>query len=142
MSHAEAGADVVAPSDMMDGRIGAVRDALEAPTIHPHPHPGLFRQVRLQLLRPVPRRGGLGRRARQGQQVHLPDGPGQFSDEALREVALDLEEGADMVMIKPGLPYLDIVRRVKDHLPAPDLRVSGERRIRDAEGRGAERLAR
>ena len=59
------------------------------------------------------------------------------SDEALREVALDLAEGADMVMIKPGMPYLDIVRRVKDRFGVPDLRVPGERRVRDADGRGA-----
>ena len=64
------------------------------------------------------------------------------SDEALREVALDIDEGADMVMVKPGLPYLDIVRRVKDAFGSADLRLSGVRRIRDDHGGGAERLAR
>ena len=64
------------------------------------------------------------------------------SDEALREVALDLAEGADMVMVKPGMPYLDIVRRVKDEFKRAHLRLPGERRIRDAQGRGRQRLAR
>jgi porphobilinogen synthase len=118
LSHAEAGADVVAPSDMMDGRIGAIRTALEAGRAHPHPHPGLLGQVRLQLLRPLPRRGGLRRQPGGGNKYSYQMDPAN-SDEALHEVALDLEEGADMVMIKPGMPYLDIVRRVKDRFGAP-----------------------
>ena len=105
---AEAGVDIVAPSDMMDGRIGAIRRALEAQP-HPHAHHGLQRQVRERLLRAVSRRGRLGGQPRQERQEGLPDGPGN-SDEALREVALDIAEGADMVMVKPGMPYLDIVR--------------------------------
>ena len=64
------------------------------------------------------------------------------SDEALREVALDIAEGADMVMVKPGMPYLDIVRRVKDEFRHADVRLPGQRRVRDAQGGGAERLAR
>ena len=63
------------------------------------------------------------------------------SDEALWEVGLDLQEGADMVMVKPGMPYLDIVRRVKDEFKAPTFRLSGQRRICDAQGSRAERLA-
>ncbi|MCI1728139.1 MAG: porphobilinogen synthase [Chiayiivirga sp.] len=127
LSHAEAGADVVAPSDMMDGRIGAIRDALEA---HDHIHTrilaysakyassfyGPFRDA-------VGSAGALGKGNKYTYQMDPAN-----SDEALREVALDLEEGADMVMVKPGLPYLDIVRRVKDHFGAPTFvyQVSGE----------------
>jgi porphobilinogen synthase len=127
LSHAEAGADVVAPSDMMDGRIGAVRDALEAGG-HIHTRIlaysakyassfyGPFRDA-------VGSAGNLGK----GNKYNYQMDPAN-SDEALREVALDLDEGADMVMIKPGLPYLDIVRRVKDRFGVPTLvyQVSGE----------------
>jgi porphobilinogen synthase len=126
--------DIVAPSDMMDGRIGAIREALEVQRPHPHPHHGLQRQVRQRLLRPVPRRGGLaGNLGKSNKKVYQMD-PGN-SDEALREVALDIAEGADMVMVKPGMPYLDIVRRVKDEFRVPDLRLPGQRRIRHAQGR-------
>ena len=127
LSHAEAGADVVAPSDMMDGRIGAIREALEVAGHHQHAHPRLLREVRLELLRPVPRRRRLGRNLGKGNKYSYQMDPAN-SDEALREVALDLQEGADMVMIKPGLPYLDIVRRVKDTFGAPTFvyQVSGE----------------
>jgi porphobilinogen synthase len=127
LSHAEAGADVVAPSDMMDGRIGALRDVLEQ---EGHIHTrilaysakyassfyGPFRDA-------VGSAGNLGK----GNKYNYQMDPGN-SDEALREVALDLDEGADMVMIKPGLPYLDIVRRVKDRFGAPTFvyQVSGE----------------
>ncbi|HQR23256.1 MAG TPA: porphobilinogen synthase [Steroidobacteraceae bacterium] len=127
LSHAAAGADVVAPSDMMDGRIGAIRDALEAAG-HIHTRIlaysakyassfyGPFRDA-------VGSAGNLGK----GNKYTYQMDPGN-SDEALREVALDLEEGADMVMIKPGLPYLDIVRRVKDRFGVPTFvyQVSGE----------------
>ncbi len=127
VSHAEAGADVVAPSDMMDGRIGALRDALEA---HGHVYTrilaysakyassfyGPFRDA-------VGSAGSLGK----GNKYTYQMDPGN-SDEALREVQLDLDEGADMVMVKPGMPYLDIVRRVKDRFGAPTFvyQVSGE----------------
>jgi len=127
LSHAEAGADVVAPSDMMDGRIGAVRDALEAGG-HIHTRIlaysakyassfyGPFRDA-------VGSAGNLGK----GNKYNYQMDPAN-SDEALREVALDLDEGADMVMIKPGMPYLDIVRRVKDAFGVPTFvyQVSGE----------------
>jgi porphobilinogen synthase len=127
VSHAEAGADVVAPSDMMDGRIGAIRDALEAAG-HIHTRIlaysakyassfyGPFRDA-------VGSAGNLGK----GNKYNYQMDPAN-SDEALREVQLDLDEGADMVMIKPGMPYLDIVRRVKDRFGVPTYvyQVSGE----------------
>jgi porphobilinogen synthase len=127
LSHAAAGADVVAPSDMMDGRIGALRDALEAAG-HIHTRIlaysakyassfyGPFRDA-------VGSAGNLGK----GNKYNYQMDPAN-SDEALREVQLDLEEGADMVMVKPGMPYLDIVRRVKDRFGAPTFvyQVSGE----------------
>ena len=127
LSHAEAGADVVAPSDMMDGRIGAIRDALEAAG-HVHTRIlaysakyassfyGPFRDA-------VGSAGNLGKGNKSTYQMDPAN-----SDEAIREVGLDLDEGADMVMVKPGLPYLDIVRRVKDTFGAPTFvyQVSGE----------------
>jgi len=127
LSHAEAGADIVAPSDMMDGRIGAIREALEDEghtntrilaysAKYASSFYGPFRDA-------VGSAGALGGGNKYTYQMDPAN-----SDEALREVALDLEEGADMVMIKPGLPYLDIVRRVKDHFGAPTFvyQVSGE----------------
>jgi porphobilinogen synthase len=127
LSHAEAGADIVAPSDMMDGRIAAIREALES---HDFIHTrilaysakyassfyGPFRDA-------VGSAGALGKSNKYSYQMDPAN-----SDEALREVALDLEEGADIVMIKPGMPYLDIVRRVKDQFAAPTFvyQVSGE----------------
>ena len=127
VSHAEAGADIVAPSDMMDGRIGAVRRALEAAG-HVHARIlaysakyasafyGPFRDA-------VGSAGSLGKGNKYTYQMDPAN-----SDEALREVALDIEEGADMVMVKPALPYLDIVRRVKDRFGVPTFayQVSGE----------------
>jgi porphobilinogen synthase len=127
LSHAEAGADVVAPSDMMDGRIGAIREALEAAghvntrilaysAKYASAFYGPFRDA-------VGSAGALGKGNKYTYQMDPAN-----SDEALREVGLDLDEGADMVMVKPGLPYLDIVRRVKDHYGAPTFvyQVSGE----------------
>ena len=127
LSHAEAGADIVAPSDMMDGRIGAIREALESNDfIHTRilaysakyasSFYGPFRDA-------VCSAGALGKGNKYSYQMDPAN-----SDEALREVALDLEEGADIVMIKPGMPYLDIVRRVKDQFAAPTFvyQVSGE----------------
>ena len=127
LSHAHAGAEIVAPSDMMDGRIGAIRDALEAAG-HIHTRIlaysakyassfyGPFRDA-------VGSSGNLGK----GNKYTYQQDPAN-SDEALREVALDLDEGADMIMVKPGMPYLDIVRRVKDQFGAPTFvyQVSGE----------------
>ncbi|MBU2971116.1 porphobilinogen synthase [Pseudoalteromonas sp. C2R02] len=127
LSHAQAGADVVAPSDMMDGRIGAIREALEeAGYIHTRimaysakyasSYYGPFRDA-------VGSAGNLKGADKKTYQMDPAN-----SDEALREVALDLQEGADMVMVKPGMPYLDIVRRVKDEFGVPTFayQVSGE----------------
>jgi porphobilinogen synthase len=127
LSHAEAGADIVAPSDMMDGRIGAIREALESNDfIHTRilaysakyasSFYGPFRDA-------VGSAGALGKGNKYSYQMDPAN-----SDEALREVAMDLEEGADIVMIKPGMPYLDIVRRVKDQFAVPTFvyQVSGE----------------
>jgi porphobilinogen synthase len=127
LSQAEAGADVVAPSDMMDGRIGAIRAALEDAghvntrilaysAKYASGFYGPFRDA-------VGSAGNLGKSGKHSFQMDPAN-----SDEALREVALDLEEGADMVMIKPGMPYLDIVRRVKDRFGVPTYayQVSGE----------------
>jgi len=127
LSHADAGADVVAPSDMMDGRIGAVRAALEETgKIHTRilaysakyasGFYGPFRDA-------VGSAANLGGGSKYSYQMDPANG-----DEAMREVVLDLREGADIVMIKPGMPYLDLVRRVKDRFGAPTFvyQVSGE----------------
>ncbi|MGH6988307.1 MAG: porphobilinogen synthase [Stellaceae bacterium] len=124
---AEAGCDVIAPSDMMDGRIGAIRDALDA---------GGFRHVQIMAYAAkyasafygpfrdaIGSKSNLGKADKRTYQMDPANG-----DEALREVALDLAEGADMVMVKPGMPYLDILRRVKERFLAPTFvyQVSGE----------------
>ncbi|HTH93923.1 MAG TPA: porphobilinogen synthase [Rhodocyclaceae bacterium] len=127
LSHARAGADVISPSDMMDGRIGAVRAALEAEGFintrllaysakYASAFYGPFRSA-------VGSAGNLGK----GNKFTYQMDPAN-SDEALREVALDIAEGADMVMVKPGMPYLDILRRVKDEFGMPTYvyQVSGE----------------
>lgn len=127
LCHATAGADVVAPSDMMDGRIGAIRDALEA---HGHPHTRILSYAAKYASSFYgPFRDAVGSAANlkgADKQSYQLD-PGN-TDEALREVATDLAEGADMVMIKPGMPYLDIVQRVKAEFGVPTLvyQVSGE----------------
>jgi porphobilinogen synthase len=127
LSHAEAGADVVAPSDMMDGRIGAVRQALEAADrVHTRI---LAYSAKYASGFYGPFRDAVGSAANlgAGNKYTYQMDPAN-SDEALREVALDLDEGADMVMVKPGMPYLDIVRRVKNRFGVPTLvyQVSGE----------------
>jgi porphobilinogen synthase len=127
LTHAQAGADVVAPSDMMDGRVGAIRAVLDADKrIHTRilaysakyasSFYGPFRDA-------VGSAGNLGKGNKYTYQMDPAN-----SDEALREVALDIQEGADMVMVKPGMPYLDIVRRVKDEFGVPTYayQVSGE----------------
>jgi porphobilinogen synthase len=127
LTQAQAGVDIVAPSDMMDGRIGAIRRALEAHKLvhtrimaysakYASAFYGPFRDA-------VGSAGNLGK---SNKKVYQMD-PGN-SDEALREVAMDIAEGADMVMVKPGMPYLDIVRRVKDEFKVPTFayQVSGE----------------
>lgn len=127
LSHASAGADVVAPSDMMDGRIGAIRNALEsAGYIHTRI---LAYSAKYASSFYGPFRDAVGSAANLGsgdKSTYQMD-PGN-SDEALKEVALDLKEGADMVMVKPGLPYLDIVHRVKEQFGVPTYayQVSGE----------------
>lgn len=127
LSHAESGADVVAPSDMMDGRIGAIRNALES---NGHIHTRILAYAAKYASSFYgPFRDAVGSAANlgAGNKYTYQMDPAN-SDEALHEVALDLAEGADMVMIKPGLPYLDIVRRVKDEFGAPTFvyQVSGE----------------
>jgi porphobilinogen synthase len=127
VSHAEAGADIVAPSDMMDGRIGAVRKALEdAGQIHTRI---LAYSAKYASSFYGPFRDAVGSAASlgSGNKYTYQMDPAN-TDEALREVELDLNEGADMVMVKPGMPYLDIVRRVKDEFAAPTFvyQVSGE----------------
>jgi porphobilinogen synthase len=127
LSHAEAGADIVAPSDMMDGRIGAIRRALDARK---------FIHVRIlaysakyasAFFGPFRDAVGSGANLGKGDKKSYQMDPGN-SDEALHEVALDLDEGADYVMVKPAMPYLDIVRRVKDRFGVPTFvyQVSGE----------------
>ena len=127
LSHAEAGADIVAPSDMMDGRIGAIRVALETERYvntlilaysakYASAFYGPFRDA-------VGSAGNLGKGNKYSYQMDVAN-----SDEALREIQLDLQEGADIVMVKPGMPYLDIIRRVKDQYGVPTFayQVSGE----------------
>ncbi|WP_175580236.1 porphobilinogen synthase [Kineobactrum sediminis] len=127
LSHADAGADVVAPSDMMDGRIGAIRTSLEQHSHHntmimayaakyASAYYGPFRDA-------VGSAGNIGGGNKYSYQMDPAN-----SDEALHECALDLAEGADMIMVKPGMPYLDIARRVKDELRVPTFayQVSGE----------------
>ncbi|OOZ42735.1 porphobilinogen synthase [Solemya elarraichensis gill symbiont] len=127
LSHAAAGADVVAPSDMMDGRIGSVREALES---EGHIHTRILAySAKYASSYYGPFRDAVGSAANlgAGNKYTYQQDPAN-SDEAVHEVALDIEEGADMVMIKPGMPYLDIVRRVKESFAAPTFvyQVSGE----------------
>jgi porphobilinogen synthase len=124
---AEAGVDIVAPSDMMDGRIGAIRHALENAR---HIHTRIMAySAKYASAFYGPFRDAVGSAANlgKGSKATYQMDPAN-SDEALREVALDLAEGADMVMVKPGMPYLDIVRRVKDEFKVPTFayQVSGE----------------
>ena len=127
LSHAQAGADIVAPSDMMDGRVGALRQALESHGFintcimaysakYASSYYGPFRDA-------VGSAGNIKGGNKKSYQIDPAN-----SDEAMREIALDLKEGADMVMVKPGMPYLDIVRRCKDEFKVPTFayQVSGE----------------
>ena len=127
LSHADAGADVVSPSDMMDGRIGAIRDALEN---EGHVNVRILAysaKYASSFYNPFRDAVGSAANLGGGDKSSYQMDPAN-SDEALQEVALDLAEGADMVMVKPGLPYLDIVRRVKDRFAVPTFvyQVSGE----------------
>jgi len=127
LTQAEAGVDIVAPSDMMDGRIGAIRTAMEGAG---HIHTRIMAySAKYASAFYGPFRDAVGSAANLGKsdkKVYQMD-PGN-SDEAIREVGLDIAEGADMVMVKPGMPYLDIVRRVKDEFRVPTFvyQVSGE----------------
>jgi porphobilinogen synthase len=126
-SHADAGADVVAPSDMMDGRIGAIRQSFESAKLVNTRILAYAAKYASSFYSPfrdaVGSAGQLGKGSKHTYQMDPAN-----SDEALREVQMDISEGADMVMVKPGLPYLDIVRRVKETFGMPTLvyQVSGE----------------
>ncbi len=135
LSHAEAGADVVAPSDMMDGRIGAIRSALDAKK---HIHVRILAyaaKYASAFYGPFRDAVGSGANLGKGDKKTYQMDPGN-SDEALHEVALDLDEGADFVMVKPAMPYLDIVRRVKERFRVPTFvyQVSGEYAMLKAAG--------
>ena len=126
VNQARAGADIIAPSDMMDGRVGAIRAALEAAGFHDvqiMSYAAKYASAFYGPFRDAVGSRGLLKGDKRGYQMD----PGN-SDEALREVALDIAEGADMVMVKPGMPYLDIVRRVKEtfRMPTFAYQVSGE----------------
>ena len=126
-SHAEAGADIVAPSDMMDGRVGAIRAALEAAGQRNTRILAYAAKYASSFYGPFRDAVGSATNLGGGNKYSYQMDPAN-SDEALREVALDLAEGADMVMVKPGMPYLDIIRRVKDEFGVPVFayQVSGE----------------
>ncbi len=127
LSHAQAGADVVAPSDMMDGRIGAIRNELEKASHHNTLIMAYAAKYASSYYGPFRDAVGSAGNIKGGDKYSYQMDPGN-SDEALHECALDLAEGADMIMVKPGMPYLDVVRRVKDELKAPTFayQVSGE----------------
>ncbi len=127
LSHAAAGADVVAPSDMMDGRIGAIRQELERASFHNTLIMAYSAKYASAYYGPFRDAIGSAGNLQGGNKASYQMDPAN-SDEALHECALDLAEGADMIMVKPGMPYLDIVRRVKDELRAPTFayQVSGE----------------
>jgi len=135
LCHAEAGVDVVAPSDMMDGRVGRLRAALDSER---HIHVRILAyaaKYASSFYGPFRDAVGSGTSLGKGDKKTYQMDPGN-SDEALHEVALDLEEGADFVMVKPGMPYLDIVRRVKDRFGVPTFvyQVSGEYAMLKAAG--------
>ena len=127
LSHAQAGADVVAPSDMMDGRIGAVREQLESESFHNTLIMAYSAKYASAYYGPFRDAVGSAGNIKGGNKFSYQMDPAN-SDEALHECALDLAEGADMIMVKPGMPYLDIVQRVKQELQAPTFayQVSGE----------------
>jgi porphobilinogen synthase len=127
LSHAFAGADVVAPSDMMDGRIGAIREALEEEGFANTQIMAYSAKYASAFYGPFRDAVGSASALGKGNKYSYQMDPAN-SDEALREIALDIEEGADMVMVKPGMPYLDVLRRVKDRFEMPTFvyQVSGE----------------
>lgn len=127
LSHARCGADVVAPSDMMDGRIGAIRTALESEGFINTQIMAYSAKYASAFYGPFRDAVGSAGNLKGGNKKTYQMDPAN-SDEALQEIALDIQEGADMVMVKPGMPYLDIVRRVKDNFGVPTFayQVSGE----------------
>jgi porphobilinogen synthase len=127
LSHAEAGADIVAPSDMMDGRIGAIRQALEAQNHTNTLVLAYSAKYASSFYGPFRDAVGSARNLGKSNKYSYQMDPAN-SDEAMREIQLDLQEGADMVMVKPGMPYLDIIRRVKEQYGVPTFayQVSGE----------------
>jgi porphobilinogen synthase len=127
LSHAEAGADIVAPSDMMDGRVGALRQALESSGFINTCIMAYSAKYASSYYGPFRDAVGSAGNIKGGNKKNYQMDPAN-SDEAMREIALDLQEGADMVMVKPGMPYLDIVRRCKDEFKVPTFayQVSGE----------------
>jgi porphobilinogen synthase len=127
LSHAEAGADIVAPSDMMDGRVGALRLALESHGFINTCIMAYSAKYASSYYGPFRDAVGSAGNIKGGNKKNYQMDPAN-SDEAMREIALDLQEGADMVMVKPGMPYLDIVRRCKDEFKVPTFayQVSGE----------------
>jgi porphobilinogen synthase len=127
LSHAYAGADIVAPSDMMDGRIGAIREALEDEGFINTQIMAYSAKYASSFYGPFRDAVGSASNLAGGNKHTYQMNPAN-SDEAIHECALDLDEGADMIMVKPGMPYLDVVRRVKDELKAPTFayQVSGE----------------
>ncbi len=127
LSHAEAGADIIAPSDMMDGRIGAIRAALEENGHHNTCIMAYSAKYASAYYGPFRDAVGSAANIKGGNKKTYQMDPAN-SDEAIHEIAMDLQEGADMVMVKPGMPYLDIVRRCKEELKVPTFayQVSGE----------------
>ncbi|MCU1794945.1 porphobilinogen synthase [Pectobacterium polaris] len=127
LSHAEAGAEIIAPSDMMDGRIGAIRDTLEAQNLINTQIMAYSAKYASCYYGPFRDAVGSAGNLKGGNKKTYQMDPAN-SDEALQEIAQDLQEGADMVMVKPGMPYLDVVRRVKDTFGVPTFayQVSGE----------------
>ncbi|MCA5921326.1 porphobilinogen synthase [Pectobacterium brasiliense] len=127
LSHAEAGAEIIAPSDMMDGRIGAIRDTLEAENLINTQIMAYSAKYASCYYGPFRDAVGSAGNLKGGNKKTYQMDPAN-SDEALQEIAQDLQEGADMVMVKPGMPYLDVVRRVKDTFGVPTFayQVSGE----------------
>ena len=127
LSHAEAGADVVAPSDMMDGRIGAIREALEAADFRHTKILSYAAKYASSFYGPFKDAVGTAAAFGKSNKSSYQMDPAN-SDEAMHEIAADLQEGADMIMVKPGLPYLDIVRRARDNFAVPTYayHVSGE----------------
>jgi porphobilinogen synthase len=126
LAQAEAGCDIIAPSDMMDGRVGAIRRALEAGGFHDTAIMAYAAKYASAFYGPFRTAVGSAKALKGDKRTYQMD-PAN-GDEALREVALDIAEGADMVMVKPGMPYLDIVRRVKEQFGIPTFayQVSGE----------------